>query len=311
DCVYDENCTTYELHDEISSPIVKAAMTGIHGTVFAYGQSGSGKTFTMSGDSMAPGLIRQAATEIFDYVEECPNREFLLRMCYMEIYQEKISDLLSTEKDKPIKIQEDTDHQINVIGLHEQHVTSLEKVFEVIQQGDMRRKTAATKQNDRSSRSHSILRMIIESRETGENDAVMLSHLNFVDLAGSEKAGENSGDRLKEGCAINKSLLSLSQVIFKLSEGDNEGYIGYRDSKLTRILQNALGGNSKTAIICTIAPTSIVESHSTLKFASRAKKIKNKPHVNEVLNGDALLKKYRMEIQRLQKSASEVALFKN
>ncbi|XP_055959076.1 uncharacterized protein LOC126808622 [Patella vulgata] len=308
DCVYDENATTYEINDEISSPIVQAAMTGFHGTVFAYGQSGSGKTYSMSGDNMSPGLIALAIDEIFEYINQAPNKEFLLRVTYMEIYNEKISDLLSSE-DKVIKIQENTDHQINVIGLIEQHVTCKEEVFSVVKQGDNRRRTAATAQNDRSSRSHSILRVIIESRETAEEDAVMVSHLNFVDLAGSEKAGDNTGKVFKEGCAINKSLFTLSQVISKLSEGDGEGYISYRDSKLTRILQNALGGNSKTAMICTISPTSIEESHSTLKFASRAKKIKNKPHLNEVFNGDAaLLNKYRMEIQRLQQTASEMGV---
>ncbi|XP_055959393.1 centromere-associated protein E isoform X3 [Patella vulgata] len=305
DCVYDDNATTYEINDEISSPIVQAAMTSFHGTVFAYGQSGSGKTYSMSGDNMSPGLIALAIDEIFEYINEAPNKQFLLRITYMEIYNEKIYDLLSSEE-KVIKIQENTDHQINVIGLVEQHVTCKEEVFSVVKQGDNRRRTSATAQNDRSSRSHSILRVIIESRETAEEDAVMVSHLNFVD---SEKAVDKTGEVFKEGCAINKSLFTLSQVISKLSEGDGEGYISNLDSKLTRILQNALGGNSKTAMICTISPTSIEESHSTLKFASRAKKIKNKPHLNEVFNGDAaLLKKYRMEIQRLQQTASEMGV---
>nr|KAG5702779.1 hypothetical protein BaRGS_003653 [Batillaria attramentaria] len=284
-------------------------MNGYHGTVFAYGQSGSGKTHTMSGSKLEPGIIGLAMQDIFDFIEQKPSHEFLMRASYMEIYNEKIYDLLGNDDTKTLKLQETPDHQISVVGLDETLVNSCEQVFMVIKNGDAKRTVAETKQNDRSSRSHCIFRIIIESRKRGETDAaVMVSHLNFVDLAGSEKAGENSGDRFKEGCAINKSLFCLSQVISKLSEGVGNQFIPYRDSKLTRILQNALGGNSKTAIICTMNPTTIEESHSTLKFATRAKTIKNKPHVNEVLSEAAMLKKYRNEISRLTKLVNEIGV---
>ncbi|KAK3601554.1 hypothetical protein CHS0354_027696 [Potamilus streckersoni] len=200
------------------------------------------------------------------------------------------------------------DHNVQLVNVIEEVVNESAQVFDVIRKGDMKRHVAETKQNDRSSRSHCILRIIIESRSrhNPDEEAVMVSHLNFVDLAGSEKAAENTGVRFREGCAINKSLLTLGQVIHKLSGDESTTHVSYRDSKLTRILQNALGGNSKTAILCTITPASIEESHSTLKFASRAKTIRNKPHLNEVLSDAAMLKKYQREITRLQNQISEM-----
>ncbi|XP_076452452.1 uncharacterized protein LOC143288036 [Babylonia areolata] len=308
DQVYDRDCSTWELYSGAIAPIVEAAMNGYHGTLFAYGQSGSGKTYTMSGDKMTPGIIAQAMNDIFDFIEQKPSHEFLMRASYMEIYNEKIYDLLSKEE-RNLKIIETPDHQINVVGLEEELVHSCEHVLSVIQKGEAKRKFAETKQNDRSSRSHCIFRIIVESRKRNETDAaVMVSHLNFVDLAGSEKAGENSGDRFREGCSINMSLFCLSNVISKLSEGVGKQFIGYRDSKLTRILQNALGGNSKTVIVATINPTTIEESHSTLRFATRAKTIKNKAHVNEVLSDAALLKKYRNQISDLEKLVKDMGV---
>ncbi|XP_071101141.1 uncharacterized protein [Haliotis cracherodii] len=306
DSVYDHTDTTYDLYGELCSPIIKNAAEGFNGTIFAYGQSGSGKTHTISGSEVQPGVIEQGVDELFDIINQSTNKEFLLRISYMEIYTEKIYDLFD-DIEKTLKLQEDTNHQISVVGLNEQIVNSKEQVMKWIIRGETKRKFAETKANDRSSRSHVILRIIIESRLKGDVDAVMVSHLNFVDLAGSEKAADNSGERFREGCAINRSLLTLSQVISKLSEGDS-AYIGYRDSKLTRILQNALGGNSNTLIICTIAPASMDESHSTLRFASRAKTIKNKPILNEVLSDSALLKKYANEIKKLQKKVDKMGM---
>ncbi|KAL8593228.1 hypothetical protein ACOMHN_009883 [Nucella lapillus] len=308
DQVYDTDSSTWELYNGVIGPIVEAAMNGYHGTVFAYGQSGSGKTYTMSGDKMNLGIIAQAMDDIFDFIEQKPSHEFLMRASYMEIYNEKIYDLLSKEENL-LKINETPDHQINVVGLVEELVHSCEHVLEVIHKGEAKRKFAETKQNDRSSRSHCIFRIIIESRKRNETAAaVMVSHLNFVDLAGSEKAGENSGDRFREGCSINMSLFCLSNVISKLSEGCGKQFIGYRNSKLTRILQNALGGNSKTVIVATMNPTIIEEGHSTLRFATRAKTIKNKPHVNEVLSDAALLKKYRNQITELERLVKDIGV---
>ncbi|XP_060082065.1 centromere-associated protein E-like [Ylistrum balloti] len=295
DRIFDELMTTYDIFEEVCKPIVEGAVQGFNGTIFAYGQSSSGKTFTMSGSPMQKGIISLAVEEIFAIIEASHHREFLIRVAYMEIYNEKVTDLLSSEE-KIIKIQEDQEKNIQVTGVKEELVSSSSDVLAIIQKGDNRRHMAETKQNDRSSRSHCIIRIIIESREKGDEEAVMVAHLNFVDLAGSEKAGENSGDRLREGCSINKSLLILGQVISKLSDGVSNQHISYRDSKLTRILQISLGGNSKTAIIATITPASLEESHSTLRFASQAKKIKNKAMINEVLSEAAMLKKYQKEI---------------
>lgn len=310
DRIFDQDKTTMDIFEEICKPVITGAVRGFHGTIFAYGQSSSGKTFTMSGSAMQPGIISLSVEEIFKQMKNTPDKEFLLRISYMEIYNEKVSDLLSTE-DKPIRIQEDTDRNIQLTGVSEELVMSKADVITYMDVGNERKHMAETKQNDRSSRSHCIMRMIIESRETGDEEAVMVSHLNFVDLAGSEKAHENSGDRYKEGCAINKSLFMLGTVISKLSDGVGHQHIGYRDSKLTRILQNALGGNSKTAIIATITPASIEESHSTLRFASRAKTIKNQPHTNEVLSDAALLKRSQKEIKKLQQQIDELSKLKS
>ncbi|XP_021339883.1 centromere-associated protein E-like, partial [Mizuhopecten yessoensis] len=299
DRIFDELMTTYDVFDEVCKPIIAGAVQGFNGTIFAYGQSSSGKTFTMSGGAMQKGIITLSVEEIFATIEASHHREFLIRVAYMEIYNEKVTDLLSTEE-KVIKIQEDQEKNIQVTGVKEELVSNSGDVLAIIQKGDNRRHMAETKQNDRSSRSHCIIRIIIESRENGDEQAVMVAHLNFVDLAGSEKAGENSGDRLREGCSINKSLLILGQVISKLSDGVSNQHISYRDSKLTRILQVSLGGNSKTAIIATITPASLDESHSTLRFASQAKKIKNKAMVNEVLSEAAMLKQYQKEIHHQQ-----------
>ena len=177
------------------------------------------------------------------------------------------------------------------------------------------RHVGVTNMNERSSRSHTIMRMVLESRDRDPDNrssysgAVRVSCLNLVDLAGSERVGHTGaeGIRLKEGGHINKSLLTLGNVIKKLSDG-NDGHIPYRDSKLTRILQPSLGGNARTAIVCTVTPASlhVEETLSTLKFASRAKTITNKPEINEVVSEEALLKRYRKEIGSLKQQLSEV-----
>ncbi|KAK3090313.1 hypothetical protein FSP39_010856, partial [Pinctada imbricata] len=305
DRVFDDTYTTYDIYEEFCKPITDGAVDGFHGTIFAYGQSSSGKTFTMSGSPLHPGIVPQAIADIFEKINSISDREFLVRISYMEIYNEKVSDLLDQEE-KVIRIQEDVDKNITVSGLKEEMVKDMESVLQLIKAGETRRHMAETKQNDRSSRSHCIVRIIIESAVIHEEGAVMVAHLNFVDLAGSEKAGENTGTRFQEGCQINKSLLTLSQVIRKLSNGESNQHISYRDSKLTRILQNALGGNSKTAIIATITPASMEESHSTLKFASRAKTISTHAQVNETLSDGAMLRRSQKEILKLKKRIEEM-----
>ena len=194
------------------------------------------------------------------------------------------------------------------------NVNTPDAVVKLMQQGNKQRKVGGTSMNERSSRSHTIFRIIVESVPRDEADrgdaAVIVSHINLVDLAGSEKASQTqaTGDRFREGCAINTSLSALSLVIKQLSEG--EGFVNFRDSKLTHILRASLGGNARTAIICNVTPTVLEETSSTLKFASSAKTVSNQPHVNEVLSDQALLRKYNNYIKDLERKLKEKELEK-
>ncbi|XP_039704801.1 centromere-associated protein E isoform X2 [Pteropus medius] len=315
DRVFHSNETTKNVYEEIAVPIIDSAIQGYNGTVFAYGQTASGKTYTMMGSDDYLGVIPRAIQDIFQKIKKFPDREFLLRVSYMEIYNETITDLLcNTQKMKPLIIREDFNRNVYVSDLTEEVVYTPEMALKWITKGEKNRHYGITKMNQRSSRSHTIFRMILESREKGEpsncEGSVKVSHLNLVDLAGSERAAQTGteGMRLKEGCNINRSLFILGQVIKKLSDGQIGGFINYRDSKLTRILQNSLGGNAKTRIICTITPVSFDETLSTLQFASTAKYMKNTPYVNEVSSDEALLKRYRKEIIDLKKQLEEVSL---
>ncbi|KAM4706637.1 centromere-associated protein E [Discoglossus pictus] len=316
DRVFHSHETTCQVYQEIAVPIIRAALQGYNGTIFAYGQTSSGKTYTMMGTSASLGIIPQAVQEVFKFIQEVPGREFLLRVSYMEIYNETVTDLLCDDrKKKPLEIREDINRNVYVADLTEEVVVVPEQVITWIKKGEKNRHYGETKMNEHSSRSHTIFRMIVESRERNDpgnaencEGAVMVSHLNLVDLAGSERASQTGaeGMRLKEGCNINRSLFILGQVIKKLSDGQVGGFINYRDSKLTRILQNSLGGNAKTLIICTVTPVSFDETLSTLQFASTAKHVRNTPHVNEVLDDQALLKRYRKEIMDLKKQLEEL-----
>ncbi|XP_032316893.1 centromere-associated protein E isoform X4 [Camelus ferus] len=315
DRVFHSNETTKNVYEEIAVPIIDSAIQGYNGTIFAYGQTASGKTYTMMGSQDYLGVIPRAIHDIFQKIKKFPDREFLLRVSYMEIYNETITDLLcDTQKMKPLIIREDFNRNVYVADLTEEVVYTSEMALKWITKGEKNRHYGITKMNQRSSRSHTIFRMILESREKGEpsnfEGSVKVSHLNLVDLAGSERAAQTGAEglRLKEGCNINRSLFILGQVIKKLSDGQVGGFINYRDSKLTRILQNSLGGNAKTRIICTITPVSFDETLTTLQFASTAKYMKNTPYVNEVSSDEALLKRYRKEIMDLKKQLEEVSL---
>ncbi|XP_019381630.1 PREDICTED: centromere-associated protein E isoform X2 [Gavialis gangeticus] len=315
DRVFHSHDGTENVYEGVAVPIIKSAVQGYNGTIFAYGQTASGKTYTMMGNETSVGIIPKAIHDIFKLICAIPDREFLLRVSYMEIYNETITDLLcDNRKKKPLGIREDVNRNTYVEDLIEEVVVAPEQVLEWIRKGEKNRHYGETKMNQHSSRSHTIFRMIIESRERSDpantncDGAVMVSHLNLVDLAGSERARQTGAEglRLKEGCNINRSLFILGQVIKKLCD-DPSCFINYRDSKLTRILQNSLGGNAKTVIICTVTPVSFDETLSTLQFANTAKGMKNTPKVNEVLDDDALLKRYRKEILDLKKQLEEVS----
>ncbi|XP_062200040.1 kinesin-like protein KIN-7I isoform X5 [Phragmites australis] len=312
DRIFGEECRTAEVYEARTKRIVDSAVRGFNGTVFAYGQTSSGKTYTMKGSDKEPGIIPLAVDDLFQSIQEHTDREFLVRMSYMEIYNEEINDLLVPEHRK-LQIKESSERGIYVAGLREEIVTCPEQIMDFMSFGESHRHIGETNMNLYSSRSHTIFRMVIESREkvdgneTGDCcDAVRVSFLNLVDLAGSERAVKTGAEglRLKEGSHINRSLMTLGTVIKKLSEGveDQGGHVPYRDSKLTRILQPALGGNANTAIICniTLAQVHADETKSSLQFASRALRVTNCACVNEIVTDAALLKRQRNEIEELR-----------
>lgn len=312
DHVFDQTCTNATIYQLLIRDIIRAAVDGFNGTAFAYGQTSSGKTFTMNGSESDPGIIQQAVNDIFQNINLITDREFLIRVSYMEIYNEEINDLFAPENHK-LQIHESLERGVFVAGLREEIVNNAEQVLKLIDFGEVNRHFGETNMNVRSSRSHTIFRMVIESKgkdtsfgDISNSDAIRVSVLNLVDLAGSERIAKTGADgmRLKEGKHINKSLMVLGNVINKLSDGVKQrGHIPYRDSKLTRILQPALGGNAKTSIICTVAPEEdhIEETKGTLQFASRAKRITNCVQVNEILTDAALLKRQKLEIEELRK----------
>ncbi|KAI9745448.1 MAG: hypothetical protein M1818_000982 [Claussenomyces sp. TS43310] len=349
DNVFATHDNNSKVYDSSAKRLVRRVMEGYHGTVFAYGMTGTGKTFSMQGTATSPGVIPLAITDIFSYIRETPSREFLLRVSYLEIYNERIHDLLnaSTSPAGPgagpqeeIKLREDPKRGVYASPLKEEIVQSPTQLLRVIARGDHARRTSSTQFNARSSRSHAVVQIVVESRERipgagviADNrlsgtapGGVRVSTLSLIDLAGSERAAETK-ERRTEGSHINKSLLTLGTVIARLSgDKDKEGkptdkdgkHLPYRDSKLTRLLQGALSGDSLVSILCTIqigavgsaaaANSHTLETLNTLKFASRAKNniVSHAKRAEEALGagGDGgarvLLERYRMEIQELR-----------
>ncbi|KAK2814195.1 hypothetical protein Q5P01_000709 [Channa striata] len=315
DRVFTAEETTNQLYQDIAKPLVVSTVEGYNGTIFAYGQTSSGKTFTMMGSDHNPGVIPLAVEDVFQTIKNCPKKEFLLTVSYMEICNETVTDLLvDSWKRKPLEVRETIDKKIYVAGLAEEMVTTSAQALAWIWKGQNNGHYGKTKMNQRSSRSHTIFRMILESRKcsdpaSGENadGAIIVSHLNLVDLAGFERASQTGaeGSRFKEGCNINRSLFTLGQVIEKVTDESLKGFTNYRDSKLTHILQNSLGGNAKTVVICTVT---LDQTLSTLQFGSTAKKMKNDPHVTEVSDDGALLKRYCNKIVDLKRRLLEASV---
>ncbi|KAL8675330.1 MAG: hypothetical protein Q9168_000287 [Polycauliona sp. 1 TL-2023] len=354
DYYYDNVFATHDknnkVYDASTKRLVRMVMEGYLGTVFAYGMTGTGKTFSMQGTATSPGVIPLAIADIFSYIRETPHREFLLRVSYLEIYNEKIHDLLSPAasagsgpglpQPEEIKLREDSKRGVYASPLKEEIVQSPTQLLRVIARGDHSRRTRSTQFNAQSSRSHAVVQIVVESRErmavgdTGKGNkraplvpgGVRVSTLSMIDLAGSERAAE-SKERRTEGAHINKSLLTLGTVIARLSgEKDSAGnpmdkdgkHLPYRDSKLTRLLQPALSGNSLVSILCTIQIGSAgsvaastghtAETLNTLKFAARAKNniVSHAKKAEEAIsNGNdagsrVLLERYRVEIQTLR-----------
>ncbi|CAG8457193.1 6083_t:CDS:10 [Paraglomus brasilianum] len=306
DRIFSPETKQKEVFDSAIKPIVDEVYNGYNGTVFAYGQTGSGKTFTMMGADIdneeLKGLIPRIVEQIFQcIIDSPPTMEYTVKVSYMEIYMERIRDLLNPQNDN-LPIHEEKNRGVYVKGLLEVYVSSVEEVYEVMKRGGQARVVAYTNMNAESSRSHSIFVITITQKNL-QDGSVKSGKLSLVDLAGSEKVGKTgaSGQTLEEAKKINKSLSALGMVINALTDGKST-HIPYRDSKLTRILQESLGGNSRTTLIINSSPSSFneAESLSTLRFA---KTIKNKARVNAELSPaelKALLKKAKSEAVTFQ-----------
>ncbi|PRW51062.1 125 kDa kinesin-related -like [Chlorella sorokiniana] len=308
DKVFPPDTTQEKLYGSAISSIVEEVLEGFNCTIFAYGQTGTGKTHTMTGDiteelSAGAGVIPRAIHQIFNYLDSI-NSEYSVKCSYLELYNEEITDLLTVGADVPkVRIMEDRGGTA-LAGIEESIVKSSKEIFALLEQGSAKRRTAETLLNKQSSRSHSVFIVTVSVREvTPEGDEVIrVGKLYLVDLAGSENITRSGAveQRAKEAGNINKSLLTLGRVITALVEG--QGHVPYRDSKLTRLLRDSLGGKTKTCIIATIAPTVLCqeETLSTLDYAHRAKNIKNKPEVNAKISKTTHLKEMNFEIEKLK-----------
>ena len=305
DRVFPTTAPQHDVFDYSIRSTVDDVLAGYNGTVFAYGQTGSGKTYTMMGpeigDQENKGIIPRIVEQIFDSIMKSDGSiEFTVKVSYMEIYMEKIRDLLVPQNDN-LPVHEDKQRGVYVKGLHEFYVANVSDVYQVLEIGGQSRAVAATNMNQESSRSHSIF-VIEVTQKNMESGSARSGRLFLVDLAGSEKVGKTgaSGQTLEEAKKINKSLSALGMVINALSDG-RSSHIPYRDSKLTRILQESLGGNSRTTLIINCSPSSYndAETLSTLRFGERAKTIKQKAKINEELSPaqlKSLLKKAQGQV---------------
>ncbi|AQK75346.1 Kinesin heavy chain-like protein [Zea mays] len=311
DRVFAPTTTTRHVYDVAAQHVVSGAMEGVNGTIFAYGVTSSGKTHTMHGDQRSPGIIPLSVKDAFSIIQETPNREFLLRVSYLEIYNEVVNDLLNPAGQN-LRIREDPQGTF-VEGIKEEVVLSPAHALSLIAAGEEHRHVGSTNFNLLSSRSHTIFTLTIESSpcgESNEGEAVTFSQLNLIDLAGSESSrAETTGVRRKEGSYINKSLLTLGTVISKLTDG-KATHIPYRDSKLTRLLQSSLSGQGRVSLICTLTPASSnsEETHNTLKFAHRAKCIEIQASQNKIIDEKSLIKKYQTEIRRLKEELEQLKM---
>ncbi|KAF3447005.1 hypothetical protein FNV43_RR12185 [Rhamnella rubrinervis] len=309
DRVFGPATTTRHVYDVAAQHVVSGAMIGINGTVFAYGVTSSGKTHTMHGEQKSPGVIPLAVKDVFGIIQETPAREFLLRVSYLEIYNEVINDLLNPAGQN-LRVREDSQGTY-VEGIKEEVVLSPAHALSLIASGEEHRHVGSNNFNLLSSRSHTIFTLTIESSPRGENhdeEDVTLSQLHLIDLAGSESSkSETTGLRRKEGSYINKSLLTLGTVISKLTDG-KAMHVPYRDSKLTRLLQSSLSGHGRISLICTVTPASSnsEETHNTLKFAHRSKQVEIKASQNKIMDEKSLIKKYQKEISSLRQELHQI-----
>ncbi|KAF5924683.1 hypothetical protein HPG69_004555 [Diceros bicornis minor] len=307
DGAYSVDHFTEQIYNEIAYPLVEGVTEGYNGTIFAYGQTGSGKSFTMQGLPDPPsqrGIIPRAFEHIFESVQCAENTKFLVRASYLEIYNEDVRDLLGADTKQKLELKEHPEKGVYVKGLSMHTVHSVAQCERIMEMGCKNRSVGYTLMNKDSSRSHSIFTISIEIYAVDERgkDHLRAGKLNLVDLAGSERQSKTgaTGERLKEATKINLSLSALGNVISALVDGRCR-HIPYRDSKLTRLLQDSLGGNTKTLMVACLSPAdnNYDETLSTLRYANRAKNIRNKPRINQDPK-DALLREYQEEIKRLR-----------
>jgi hypothetical protein len=303
DHVFGPESSNKSIFDEVGVDLVDSALGGFNSVLFMYGQTSSGKTFTLFGADSVEGLVGHTLDLLDDRVRSSEEKEYLIKLTYSELYNEELKDLLSVDPNESLKIIDDPTLGPLIQGITEVTFMSSKHAKNALEEGEKRRHFGVTNMNAHSSRSHVLVRLNIESRHLGtksktplrtswgKDKPTRISTLNLVDLAGSERSNKSgtSGQALKEGSFINKSLLTLGTVISCLSEGKSE-HIPYRNSKLTRLLSAALGGNAKTTMITCISPASgnAVESLSTLRFASRAKRIVNQVTKNDVLDAKTM-----------------------
>uniref|UniRef100_A0A915EVR5 Kinesin-like protein n=1 Tax=Echinococcus canadensis TaxID=519352 RepID=A0A915EVR5_9CEST len=300
--------TTEQIYADIVYPLVEGVTEGYNGTIFAYGQTGCGKTFTMQGVSdncVNKGIISRSFEHIFETTAASSGLKYLVRASFLEIYNEELRDLLGKETKIKCELKEHPEKGIFVTGLSMHKVKCVKDCKIIMEQGWKNRHVGATLMNADSSRSHSIFTIYLEMvtlDKATSTEHLRAGKLNLVDLAGSERQSKTgaTGDRLKEATKINLSLSALGNVISALVDA-NSRHVPYRDSKLTRLLQDSLGGNTKTLMIACLSPAdnNYDETLSTLRYANRAKNIKNKPVINEDPK-DALLRQYQEEIARLK-----------
>ncbi|XP_054920193.1 chromosome-associated kinesin KIF4A [Dermacentor andersoni] len=314
DYVFGVESSQVQIYDACVSKLLPKVFEGFNVTILAYGQTGSGKTFTMGtccssncARSEDAGIIPRAVQDIFKHISANTEKIFLVRASFLEIYKEDVFDLFSKNQDREsLQIREDQNGAIKIFNLTELNVTTPEETIRLLEVGSASRSTASTNMNARSSRSHAIFTLTVEQQEKSSGGAIMVAKFHLVDLAGSERAGKTKavGERLKEGITINQGLLSLGNVISALCDGNS--HVPYRNSKLTRLLQDSLGGNSHTVMIACVSPadSNLEETLNTLRYADRARKIKNKPIVNidpvqaEVAQLRQQLQEARIELMR-------------
>nr|XP_009934764.1 PREDICTED: kinesin-like protein KIF27 [Opisthocomus hoazin] len=327
DFVFGKNSTQEEVYAVCIKPLLVSLTEGYNATVFAYGQTGSGKTYTIGGGHIASvaedekGIIPRAIQELFQHISENPNVDFQVKVSYIEVYKEELRDLLELETSvKELHIREDEKGNTVIIGAKEFQVECADEVISLLESGNAARHTGTTQMNEHSSRSHAIFTISICQKQAAESqkntDAaqdsswkpvqVVASKFHFVDLAGSERVTKtgNTGERFKESIQINSGLLALGNVISALGDPKRKSvHIPYRDAKITRILKDSLGGNAKTLMITCISPSSsdFDESLNSLKYANRAKNIRNKPVVNYNPDQDRI-DEMELEIRLLRKA---------